>query len=154
MTLHAGRVTALLTALAAFATGCGTTVTGAAEAQEAPDLAGTNWVVTGYDAGSAQLVPVLDETELTMAFGADGRVSGSAGCNRYTAAYTSEGAALSIGQAAATRRMCVTPEGAMRQEQRFLDALAKAATARLESDRLDLRTADGALAVTARRATR
>ena len=79
------------------------------------------------------------------------RVSGSAGCNNFTSTYRLEGDKLSIGPAAATRRMCASPEGIMEQEQRFLNALETVATARLEGDRLDFRTAQGALAATLRK---
>ena len=57
---------------------------------------------------------------------ADGRVAGYAGCNRYTGSFKRDGKALSFGPAAATRRMCIEPEGVMEQEQQFLKAeLAK-----------------------------
>jgi heat shock protein HslJ len=75
-------------------------------------------------------------------------VSGSAGCNNYTAQYKLEAASLTIGPAAATRKMCVNPERIMEQEQQFLKALETVATARFEGDRLELRTATGALAAT------
>jgi heat shock protein HslJ len=44
--------------------------------------------------------------------------------------------------------MCTKPEGVMEQEQQFLKALETVATARFEGDRLELRTAEGALAIT------
>ncbi len=117
-------------------------------------LAGTSWQVTGFNNGRQAVVSVLLGTELTMEFAADGRVSGSAGCNRFTGSYTAEGPALRIGPAAATRRMCVGPEQIMEQEQQFLKALETVATMRMEGDRLELRTADGALAITlAKKAT-
>jgi heat shock protein HslJ len=47
--------------------------------------------------------------------------------------------------------MCVEPEGVMEQEQRFLKALETVATARQEAGRVELRTADGAMAVTLKR---
>ena len=115
-------------------------------APQAQSLAGTAWRVTGYNNGREAVVSVLTGTTLTMAFSGDGRVSGSAGCNRYTAAYTAEGPKLAIGSAAATRMMCATPAGVMEQEQQFLKALETVATARFERDRLELRTAAGALA--------
>jgi heat shock protein HslJ len=118
-------------------------------APQPSQLAGTSWQVTGFNNGRQAVVSVLTGTELTMEFGTDGRVSGYAGCNRYHAGYTVDGAALRIGPAAATRRMCVDPEQAMEQEQQFLKALESVATLRMEGDRLELRTADGALAVTA-----
>lgn len=114
-------------------------------------LAGTAWQVTGYNNGRQAVVSVLNGTELTMEFPADGRVAGSAGCNRYTGTFKQDGGTLSFGPAAATRRMCVEPEGILEQEQRFLKALETVATARQEADRLELRTADGAMAVTLHR---
>ena len=111
-------------------------------------LAGTSWIVTGYNNGRQAVVSVLNGSELTMEFSADGRVSGYAGCNRYTGSFKQDGKALSFGPAAATRRMCIEPEGVMEQEQQFLKALETVATARQEADRIELRTADGALAVT------
>ena len=111
-------------------------------------LAGTAWIVTGYNNGRQAVVSVLTGTELTMEFSADGRVAGSAGCNRYTGSFKQDGKTLSFGPAAATRRMCVEPEGVMEQEQQFLKALETVATVRHEADRAELRTADGALAVT------
>jgi heat shock protein HslJ len=110
-------------------------------------LAGTAWIVTGYNNGRQAVVSVLNGTELTMEFAADGRVAGSAGCNRYTGSFKQDGKTLSFGPAAATRRMCVEPEGVMEQEQQFLKALETVATVRLEADRAELRTADDALAV-------
>jgi heat shock protein HslJ len=117
-------------------------------AAQSQSLAGTAWRVTGYNNGRQAVVSVLTGTTLTMAFSADGRVSGSAGCNRFTAAYTADGQKLTLGPAAATRMMCARPEGVMEQEQQFLKALETVATARFEGDRLELRTAAGALAAT------
>jgi len=109
-------------------------------------LAGTTWRVTSFNNGRQAVVGVLAGTRLSLAFSADGRVSGSAGCNNYTAGYTADGAKLAIAPAAATRKMCAAPEGVMAQEQQFLKALETVATARFEGDRLELRTADGAIA--------
>jgi len=61
-----------------------------------------------------------------------------------------EGSALRIEASAATRMMCAQPEGRMAQEAQFLAALASATQVRREADRLELRTASNALAVSAR----
>jgi heat shock protein HslJ len=122
-------------------------------APQSQSLAGTAWQVTGFNNGRQAVVSVLNGTTLTMAFSADGRASGSAGCNRYTAAYASEGARLTFGPAAATRMMCARPDGVMEQEQQFLKALETVATARFEGDRIELRTAADALAMTLARNT-
>jgi heat shock protein HslJ len=110
-------------------------------------LAGTSWRVTGYNNGRQAVVSVLAGTALTLAFSPDGRVSGSAGCNHYSATYTFAGESLGFGPAATTRKMCADPARIMEQEQQFLKALETVASARHEGDRLELRTADGALAV-------
>jgi len=111
-------------------------------------LAGTSWRVTGYNNGREALVSVMAGTKVTMLFSSDGRVSGSAGCNLYSAPYTSQGFRLSFGAAAATRRMCAQPDGVMEQERQFLKALETVASARLEGNALDLRTVSGQLALT------
>ena len=111
-------------------------------------LAGSSWSVTGYNNGKQAVVNALNGTSLTMVFASDGKVSGSAGCNRYTATYNQDGQKLTFGPAAATRKMCAKPEGVMQQEQQFLKALETVATARFEGDRLELRAAEGQLAAT------
>jgi heat shock protein HslJ len=122
-------------------------------APQAQDLVGTAWHVTAYNDGKQAVVSVLGNTTLTMAFAPDGRVSGSAGCNNYTASYTSAGPSLGFGPAATTRRMCAEPGHVMEQEKQFLQALGSVASARREGGRLELRAADGALAVSLAQAT-
>jgi heat shock protein HslJ len=73
-------------------------------------------------------------------------VTGSAGCNNYTSTYTQDGDKLTFAPAAATRQMCVAA-GVMEQEHAFFKALESAVTARMEGNQLELRTADGALAL-------
>ena len=114
---------------------------------QAQGVAGTRWRVTGYNNGRQAVVGVLDGTNLTLAFAADGKVSGSAGCNDYLGTYAQSGESLKFGPSATTRKLCAQPEGVMAQEQAFLKALQSVATARQEGDRLELRAADGALAV-------
>ena len=111
-------------------------------------LAGTTWRVTGYNNGKQAVTSVLGGTTLTMAFGADRRVSGSAGCNTYAGPYMSDGTKLTFGLAATTRKMCTGTDRIMEQEQQFLVALGTVAVMHLEGDRLELRTAAGAMAIT------
>ena len=117
---------------------------------QADQLAGSSWQVTAVNNGRQAVVSVLAGTALTMVFGNDGKLSGSAGCNTFNAGFRAEGSALSITSPVATRMMCAQPEGRMAQETQFLAALASATEARREGDRLELRTASGALAVSAR----
>jgi heat shock protein HslJ len=117
--------------LAALLAGC-TSMTPAAD--PAP-LDGTAWVLAslpGRTLGAGQ--------PATLSF-EGGRAQGSDGCNRYWAPYTAP---------AATRRMCAD-EGVMAQEQQYLKALESVAAVRFEGNRLELRRADGALALSAQR---
>ncbi|MDH4105867.1 MAG: META domain-containing protein [Gammaproteobacteria bacterium] len=112
---------------------------------------GTAWEVTGINNGKGGVASLVADTNVTLQFGPESRASGTAGCNRYTAGYTADKGALTFAPAAATRMMCAA-SGVMEQEQAFLQALTRVATVRMEGDRLELRAADGALMVSARRA--
>jgi uncharacterized lipoprotein YbaY len=115
---------------------------------QSAELAGTSWTATGVNNGQAAVVSLIAGTEITANFGTDGKLTGSAGCNSYTATYQIEDSNISIGPAAATRKLCSQPEDVMAQETQYLAALVTAATYQLRGDKLELRTADGALAVT------
>lgn len=110
---------------------------------EPTSLTGVTWVATMVNNGREAVVSVLAETTITAVFDTEGRVGGSAGCNRYFAGYTVEGASIAIEPPASTRKMCA--EEVMQQEQAYLAALPTAATFAIQGDELELRTADGAL---------
>lgn len=116
------------------------------------DLAGSAWQVSGYNNGKQAVVSLLSGSTLTMVFASDGHVSGSAGCNTYRAAYSASDDSIRIGNVASTRKMCGKPQGVMEQEAAFLKALADASVFRIDGNRLELRSASGALMVTAARA--
>jgi heat shock protein HslJ len=113
-------------------------------------LAGTAWRVDSYNNGREAVVSVIAGTQLTLDFLADGGLRGSAGCNNFNGRFTVTDGRLSIGQVASTRMACLQPDGIQAQEAAFLAALQSATRARREADRLELRTASGALAVSAR----
>ncbi|HEY6133028.1 MAG TPA: META domain-containing protein [Rubrivivax sp.] len=117
-------------------------------AAQANGLAGTAWQVGAYNNGKQAVVSLLPGTTMTLAFLPEGRVGGSAGCNSFSGSYTVAGDLLSLSRVATTRRLCGQPDGLMAQEAAFLSALETAATARRERDRLELRSATGALAAT------
>jgi heat shock protein HslJ len=106
------------------------------------ELSRNGWRVTEIGAE-----PVIAETTVTVEFGDDGAVSGSAGCNRYRAEYHATGQTLSIGTAAVTRMFCSTPHGVMDQENAFLHALAGSTGLAEAGDGLVLLDADGAQAL-------
>jgi len=114
-------------------------------------LVGLQWDVLAYNNGRQAVTSLIRDTQISASFGADGRVNGHAGCNRYFAPYTLAGEALTIGSAGATRMACAEPAGLMQQETLFLAALASVAAWRIDGDKLELRTVQGALAVSLRR---
>ncbi len=102
------------------------------------------WKLLRFDAGTGSLVPPLQGTELTATFQVDGRLAGSAGCNRYGTTYEAIGSSLTVNpQIAATRMWCGDPEGAMAQEDAFLQAWGRVAAYGVPNDRLELADAEG-----------
>jgi heat shock protein HslJ len=114
---------------------------------QSQELSGTSWDVIGYNNGKQAVTSVLAGTTLTAEFGTDGTLSGNSGCNTFNGTYTLDGSKITIGPLASTRMACAEPEGVMEQEAQYLAALQTAAIYKLEGNRLQLRTADSALAV-------
>lgn len=121
--------------------------------RQSQDLAGTSWIVTGLNDGNQGVTSSLLESEITAAFGADGQVNGSAGCNGYFAAFTTEaGGKITISAPGATKKYCNEPAGVMEQETRYLLALESAASYRISGGTLTLFATDGSTAVMLTRA--
>ena len=74
---------------------------------------------------------VVDGSPATLLFGADGRLSGNASCNRLIAGYTVDGAKLTISPAGTTMMMC--PPALMDQERKLIDLLGKATRYRIDT---------------------
>jgi heat shock protein HslJ len=119
-----------------------------AEAASSPSGA---WVVSAVRRDD-ELAPPIAGTSLNVDFDEPGRVSGSAGCNRYTAAYRASDTGLHFSAAASTRMFCSQPPGVMEQEAAFLAALTEAASFRLGGDSLQLLDASGTVLVALDRA--
>ena len=111
------------------------------------DLAGSAWDVVSYNNGREAVVGLLLGTEISANFGADGELTGNAGCNQYLASYSVDGNAVENGPAATTFMFCAEPPGVMEQESAYLAALQSAATYRIEGDMLEMRTAADQIAV-------
>jgi len=95
------------------------------------DLAGTSWTLAemGGTADFAHVVPTLE-------FGADGTVSGFAGCNTFRGPYTLTGDGLTLGPLATTRIGCQRPASAVEAE--YLAALAATTSAASDGGQLVL----------------
>jgi heat shock protein HslJ len=142
ITRRTGLPTALMLAPALVAVGvlaaCGTTDGTQATTTPEPDalpLEDTSWGLVSYagEGGSATEVP--DGVTATALF-ADGTVSGSGGCNRFTGPYELDGDALSIGPLASTLMACVEPQGSV--EQAYLAALEQTAGYQTDASTLEL----------------
>jgi heat shock protein HslJ len=70
-------------------------------------------------------------------------VSGSAGCNTYSAAYTFDGSFFTFETPVATEMACSAPAGVMEQEQRYLGFLKDVTAYRIVGNQLWLETGDG-----------
>jgi heat shock protein HslJ len=100
-------------------------------------LDGTQWWLASID--TFQVVP---GTEVTLLFdinpdGRTGTVSGSGGCNTYSAQIIDH---FALSQISATSALCDTPAGIMEQESAYLSALGAANGVFLEGDTLRITT--------------
>ena len=106
-----------------------------------------SWQATGILRDDAVTSPVTG-TEITASFDESGGLTGSAGCNNYTASFTTDGGGIEITQPAATEKLCPEPEGVMEQEAAYLAALPTAVRYQISGRSLELLTAEGTLVAT------
>ena len=94
-------------------------------ANAGPPITGVTWQAFGYRDGPVDdkqaVVSPLDGSSITAEFNPDGTMSGSSGCNTYTADFEVSGNAFSITALVSTERACEPP--LMKQERTYLDAL-------------------------------
>ncbi|PID87281.1 MAG: hypothetical protein CSB13_00225 [Chloroflexi bacterium] len=114
--------------------------------QQDTSLVGIPWQVSHYNDGKGSETTVINDTTITAVFDEDGNISGNTSCNTYGASYEIDGANMTIAVPMSTMMACMD-EAVGEQETAYLAALSTAATYSLQGDTLELRTADGALAV-------
>lgn len=91
--------------------------------QPAPQaLTGVTWYLVAFNEGGSS-ISVKPGTQITALFDAQGKVSGTAGCNQYTASYEATLNGLSIGAPATTKMSCGEPAGIMTQETVYLTTI-------------------------------
>ena len=96
-------------------------------ASASANLPGTSWIVVSVDGSDT-----IADARPTIAFGADGQVQGTGGCNGYGGPYTLDGNAIEVGDLASTLILCEGEVGA--QEAAFMAALRGATTWRIAED--------------------
>ncbi len=107
----------------------------------AEGLAGSEWRPVELN-GAGQ----PGDTKLSVQFGADGRINGFTGCNRFMGSYTTNGDRIKISPLASTRMAC--EETAMQTEARFLKMLE--ATTEFQRERVKLTFRDEKRTILAR----
>lgn len=115
---------------------------------QSQELAGTAWTVTGYNNGREAVVSVLEGTTAEVAFGEDGSISGTGGCNRLMGSFIDEDGSLTVQTTSMTKMMCAEPEGVMEQEAELIDALESTTGYVMEGNELRLSASDDATAMT------
>ncbi len=88
--------------------------------------------------------PALPAPQLTLAFSADGKISGSAGCNPYVGeyAYTVASRTITVNSINKRFKTCV-PTEVMVQEKAFLQALRDADSYAINCQKMTLFAANG-----------
>lgn len=105
-------------------------------------LSQTNWTVHSYSDSSGTLVSVTNGSILTARFDSAGNITGSSGCNVYSAAYTVKDDSLSITSPATTDTYCFSP-GIMDTESAYLTDLVNSTIIRIRSNDVYFYDAEG-----------
>lgn len=118
----------------------------ASGAMPGSELPGTHWRVEDIDGRG-----VVDTSRTTIGFFEENHAAGDTGCNRFSGTFTLDGASLTFGPMAGTRRGCV--QALMNQETAFYQALGrvKAWEVSEETGLLHLRDAAGNTVIRAHR---
>lgn len=103
-------------------------------------LSGTSWTLVAYEGDDGEMVRA--DTYATLHFSEDGRLSGTAGCNSYSAGYRGGGDQLVFGPFDSTLMYC-PGEGVMEQEGRFLFLLEQVRSYQIDGDILMMYGAGG-----------
>jgi heat shock protein HslJ len=107
-------------------------------------LTQNTWTLQSYVDTSGVLIPAITGTPITAKFKIDGTVSGSAGCNRYSANYTTRDLSISISPPVMTEMYCEN-QVVMQQETAYLNDLSKAVEIRVSESNLNLYDKTGKL---------
>lgn len=109
------------------------------------------WRITAYNNGQQAVVSVISTSTITAVFADGGTLSGNSGVNSYNGSYTTQGSdGISIGELNST--LMAGPQDLMDQEVAYLAALKSATKYTFSGQRLEMRTAEDALAIQAEKA--
>jgi heat shock protein HslJ len=135
-----------LTTVAAIVAACGIANGPPAKTAVGYDvLQSQQWTVSSI----GHATPPVAGTQMNLLFGADGTVTGKAGCNSFQTSYKAHDGSLEFGPVATTKMACSEP--IMQQEQAFLQALGATRTGVLFNDVLRLHDQTGATTIVLKR---
>ena len=97
-------------------------------------LLNTRWQLDSFGSVGAT-TPVIAGSTITLAFEADGQISGYSGCNSYGGSYSERGQALEFGEITSTLKACAD-QAITEQEQQYLLALRSANRFTIDRDTL------------------
>lgn len=106
---------------------------------------GQSGIVGGWRLVNLNGAAIIAGTEITAVFGDGGNLSGSSGCNSYSAAFQVNGSSLAVGSLGGTQATCPNPTGIMEQEQLYRLVLGSATGFTVEGRQLSIRSSRGQL---------
>jgi len=106
-------------------------------------LIGTKWQLRSYNNLRGGLVSSRNSGNITAHFDAGGKLSGSAGCNRYFGGFQLDGEHIKLSPLGSTRKLCQRPEGVMKDERAYLAALATVSNYQIREQKLLLLNENG-----------
>lgn len=109
----------------------------AARASSGTIMTQMNWTLESLMNNTGMLVTTQSGTEVSALFNREGRMSGNAGCNQYSAAYQTQDYSINISGTSSTKMFCPGP-GVMEQESAFLSDLSKVSSFRVSESALKL----------------
>ncbi len=115
-----------------------------------PPISGVMWRALGYRDGPVDdkqaIAGAIPGSTMTAGFSANGELTGSTGCNTYSATYTTTRRQMAIALVMVAQTFC--PRDLARQEQAYLDALAATATWHFSGPSFQLLNETGTVEVT------
>jgi len=106
-------------------------------------LTGVTWYLVAFNSAEGGSLSVKPGTQITAIFDTAGKVSGTAGCNQYTASYEATLNGLSIHAPASTKMACSEPAGVMTQETAYLSAIQGASSYSISGNTLTVNDSTG-----------
>ncbi|MDD5143989.1 META domain-containing protein [Methanoregula sp.] len=112
------------------------------EATASTAITQQRWSLQSYAGPDGTTVPVQDGTTVTALFTTEGKVSGSGGCNQYSARYLVRETTMIVSGITTTKMNC-PGGGVMIQESRYYSLLEQAASPRVHNRVLTLYSTEG-----------